>query len=343
MFDPDLPSTIIRRVLHPLEIVSAQAMVPGMSGASVYQCQLATGQRLALKRWPDGTSRSRIEEVHRVMAQARQCGCQLVPSLTVIPGSSGSGTLFTVDQAHYELSQWMPGIPADADASLDAIRRGAAVIADFHRSIGSLGVIHQPPPAVQARLSRLKQLETKLPEALGSIERWPVPAEIASAINDAARLLRWNWDQARQRMTRSLGVYTDRPMSTQYVLRDVHRDHVLFDHDGVPTGLIDFDAVRVDTPATDLARWVGSFLDGRSDAESVWRSALAGFGQQNLFNDWGQSELNDFAKALSFSTTWISLANWMVWVVCEERTFRSGGQIISRRISELVRLASHET
>src|SRR5690606_5799306 len=43
----------------------------------------------------------------------------------------------------------------------------------------------------------------------------------------------------------------------QFVLRDVWSDHILFTEDCV-TGIIDFGAARVDEPATDVARLLGS-------------------------------------------------------------------------------------
>lgn len=43
----------------------------------------------------------------------------------------------------------------------------------------------------------------------------------------------------------------------QPCIRDIWHDHVLFDGDRV-TGLIDFGAMQIDTPATDIARLVGS-------------------------------------------------------------------------------------
>ena len=132
-------------------------------------------------------------------------------------------------------------------------------------------------------------------------------------------------------------------MPTQYVLRDVHRDHVLFT-DQKPTGLIDFDAIRVDTPSTDLARWVGSFLDGRKETEMLWETALAGFYDVYSLN--GKSKVaidHRLAKDICFSTTWISLVNWLDWLLCQQRSFPPGPEFVAARVRELIRLADPQT
>ncbi len=134
-------------------------------------------------------------------------------------------------------------------------------------------------------------------------------------------------------------------MPIQYVLRDIHRDHILFT-DREPTGLIDFDAVRMDTPATDLARWVGSFhvppgKSGDREIEKVWEAALAGFRDENSLKSCPQRDLNvGLARDLCFATTWISLANWLVWVLCQQRAFPAGQNAVARRIGDLVHAAT---
>ena len=148
------------------------------------------------------------------------------------------------------------------------------------------------------------------------------------------------WDGVRSRITRSLSQYANQNVRIQYVLRDIHREHILFsDHE--PSGLIDFDAVRMDTSATDLARWVGSFsvLAGKSsdlEIEKVWDAALAGFHDQNSLISGPQTEFNvAMARDLCFATTWISLGNWLVWLLCQQRAFPPGPKVVAARIREL--------
>ena len=355
VIDPNIPIEVARSVLSQRGVVWARAMRPGMSGASVFQCQLASGDMLALKRWPDGTGLARIREVHQVVQQAKNSGCELVPWIhAVAVGTENSPqTVFSHQQSHWDLTQWMPGEPASLaaasdPATLDQVRSGAAVIARFHASVRSLGVRQQPPPAVLARLKRLCELESLVPQAidlaapLASAQE--ISAELHRAIHEAGRLLHWKWNEVSRRIARSLSQYQISSVPIQYVLRDIHRDHILFT-DREPTGLIDFDAVRMDTPATDLARWVGSFSvkPGKSSEmaiEKLWDAALAGFQRENLLKSCPESDLHvGLARDLCFATTWISLANWLVWVLCQQRAFPVGQDAVAGRIGELVSVA----
>jgi Ser/Thr protein kinase RdoA (MazF antagonist) len=341
VIDSSIPKPIVTQVLSPLGVVAAHPTSPGMSGASVYQCRRNAGDSLALKCWPIGTRRARIEEVHRVLRWSSQHGCSVVPELYSLPTADRSQTLYTHDDRHWDVMQWMPGEASGADASLDQIRSGAAAIAQFHESVRGLGVQHQPPPAVTARLRRLSELDTLVPELIAIAGRSLPDGELGWAMTEAARVVRSKWGGARSQIARSLHQYAAQNAPTQYVLRDIHRGHLLFT-DQDPIGLIDFDSVRIDTPATDLARWVGSFLVGRQEVEIVWNAALAGF--RDVYSLNGRSRIaidRRLAVEICFATTWISLVNWLDWILCQQRSFPPGPALVASRVHELTRMADH--
>ena len=356
MTTTNLPDAIVRDVLSPRGVVSTRSVPPGMSGAAVYECVAGDGEKLALKRWPEGTSRARMEEVHRVMRQSKQAGCELVPTVqefaNVMIKQGGaltipSPTVMADGNNYWDLLQWMPGVAANADASLEVIRRGASGIAMFHASLRSLGTKRQSPPAVAARLTRLRQLDSLLPQAIaidptsrvGPTEK---EKELGAVLAEACRRVRHEWDVVRARIARSLSPYVDKPVETQYVLRDVHRGHVLFSQ-GSATGIIDFDSLRIDTPATDLARWVGSFLSSQDEIDRVWEAALAGFQSENALITGPRCQIDPkMAKELCFATNWLSLGNWLVWILCERRFFPAGNNAVISRVNELLRVASRE-
>ena len=62
-------------------------------------------------------------------------------------------------------------------------------------------------------------------------------------------------------------------LPVQPCIRDIWHDHVLFTGDEV-TGIIDFGAMDIDTPATDVARLLGSLV---GDDEAGWRTASSAY------------------------------------------------------------------
>ncbi|MGI9470578.1 MAG: phosphotransferase [Rubripirellula sp.] len=339
MFDSAIPTEVVHRVLAPLGVERVERLAPGFSGAFVAFCRASSGADFALKRWPKETPRSRIEEVHRVVQHSASNGCDFVAKPQWIDATSS--TLFAFQGSHWELSAWRSGQAATPDASRNRIEAGARAIAQFHASVTVLDGSRQIAPAVLNRLTRLEERSAQIPRVLESTECSELNPELARVLLDATQLVRWKWDEVHSRIHRSLSQYLHREVRTQYVLRDVHRQHVLFENAEV-TGLIDFDALRVDTPATDLSRWVGSFLAGGHDGSMVWESALAGFHAESALKDGSETEFEArMAADLCFASTWISLTNWLFWLLCERRMFSTEPSIVASRVRELVRVASN--
>lgn len=311
-------------------------MSPGMSGATVLKCQADDGRVFALKAYPEATPSRRLAEIHRVWQSAINRGCRWLPTIDAV---------FSAQRCTWEATTWIAGSPAMPDADESLIRQGARAIGDFHRCVADLGVSSVSPPAVAARLERLKQLDSVLPAAIAVSQPPPSPT-VFDAIARANELLALKWPSASERLRNRLLEYANLKFHCQYVLRDVHREHVLFE--GAETaGIIDLDAVRIDTPITDLARWVGDFLvDRPTQADRIWRAALAGLGEKNVLKTSLGVLPNDvvlkFAQTLHASTTWISLANWVVWVQLERRQFHAAAGVIAERILRLIRSASIE-
>ena len=282
MIDGRVPSLVQRRLLRPYGILSAELLRPGLSGALIFRCRDGAGRLYALRRWPAGTRARRLAEIHHVVTVARQQGCHLVPRLFVAEpldtanahAPPGENWQAESDGYRWDLSDWMPGNPLKIDATSEQIGLGCAAIASFHRAVEGLGERRGCPPAVIARIRRSSELNRQLPTLLRATasmgSHLVLPQgnpELASAIGAALQLLRVHWTRVHAEIIRSMASYENIAVPVQYVLRDVHNEHLLFRSDQKtqlpettgPTGLIDFDAIRMDTPMTDLARWVGSF------------------------------------------------------------------------------------
>lgn len=96
-----------------------------------------------------------------------------------------------------------------------------------------------------------------------------------------------------------------------FVLRDVWSDHILFTEDRV-TGIIDFGAARVDEPATDVARLLGSLepLDA-----SRWLIGWQAYHADNPRVDLERVRLLDRVGTL------LAAVQWLQWLAIEPRQF----------------------
>jgi len=349
MIDPDIPQPIVQAVVNRCGIISIRKIASGLSGGVVAHCRATDGRQYALKRWPKSFSRNRIESIHRVLRHAWKEGCEIIalpviftPLTHELPADS-VGTVLSTNGDCWELSHWRPGEPLTTNADLDTIRRGAEAISRFHGCTASLGILHQPPPIIAERLQALTSRRRYFPILTQTSSQPDLPADVAAALRDAANLLHWKWDEACAQIHRSLTEHSGWKLATQYVLRDVHAEHLLFSAEK-PTGLIDFDAVRIDTPASDLARWAGSFLPGQHSAEDIWEAVFAGYrGNTEQTDNAAETPTLKLAADLCFAGTWLSLANWLVWLLVERRDFNAPPGILAERIYNLIRVATPQS
>jgi Ser/Thr protein kinase RdoA (MazF antagonist) len=348
---PEIPAQLVREVLDPMGVVAVQPLPPGMSGARVFRLGLRSGEFRLLKRWPPETPEDRIAEVDRIVTHSRDRGCVLTPQLySMVPETLGETisapkskvglTHRLISNACWQVIQWMPGQPLQESADLESIEIGAAAIAEFHRSVADLGSSTEPAAAIATRLRRAAELKPLVAQlmAMGPSAVLEVSdPQLEAALFQARQLVIWKWDEVADTISRSLNQYVGEPLYNQFVLRDVHRENALF-VEGRPTGLIDFDAVRFDTPWTDLARWAGSFLGGPHSPRKVWEASMAGFSRNHPLNQGPEMEFGGhLARDLSFATNWIGLANWLVWLVLERRSFAASAEAIASRIEGLRR------
>lgn len=340
-----IPSSI-STLLSRAGVVRTESVGPGMSGAQVFRCHLNDAECWALKRWPADSSPDRVDRIHRTLRIVREAGCDLVPELW--DWSSGLNyerpkTRQTVAGKHWEMMRWLPGTPIDPSSDPNRIAAGAAAIARFHRSIAEQGSSWQPPPAIDARLSRLAQLDDvvqKLTTRFHTKARLDNLAEtVQHAVLEGYQLLSLSWPAKRIELANRLRRHQERPRCTQTVLRDVHRGHVLFQQSRV-TGLVDFDAIRVDTPWTDIARWAGDFLHHQQDEQKVWESVLAGYRRAWPSFEQGLGGPEELLSDLHFANTWIGLVNWLDWIMLQGRHFEPPAEQIAGRLRQLIQGAS---
>ncbi|GAB5514409.1 MAG: phosphotransferase [Rhodopirellula baltica] len=145
-----------------------------------------------------------------------------------------------------------------------------------------------------------------------------------------------------------------------WVLRDVHREHILFDESReTVNGIIDHDAMDWDCPVVDLARWAGSFPVQLEGLLSASRLELAVEGYNRISSANCGVELADGGQARSFLVksptpeeialgatllrlnAWVGMANWVDWIGLRRRVFFSSPERLSSRISGLIDSVCH--
>ena len=127
-----------------------------------------------------------------------------------------------------------------------------------------------------------------------------------------------------------LATAAEQLLPLQPAIRDIHHDHVLFTGDEV-TGIIDFGAMRIDTPLTDIARLVGSLVADDGEARNF---ALDAYSQIRPLSG-SDRRLIDLLDA---SNVVLGALNWLRWLYIERRQFENMPAVMRRMDAIIARL-----
>jgi Ser/Thr protein kinase RdoA (MazF antagonist) len=293
----------------------------GLSGAQFWRL-VAPRATLALRRWPiEHPTPDGLRFIHAVLRHAERRGMTILP----VPVPTASGESFAVhDGRLWEIEPWLLGT-ADYERSPSAEKLRAAMVAlaGFHVATSDFQSPSPDPataPAIATRLERLRELQSGGIDAL-------VRAISDSAGPEMASLARQFVSRAPSAVPAAVAGLTPLasiPLPLQPCIRDIWHDHVLFDGDRV-TGLIDFGAMQFDTPATDIARLVGS-LAVFDKSRQTWPIALAAYSNIRPLNE---AEITA-AQALDAAGTILAGCNWIRWIYVDRRQFENPPRILER-------------
>jgi Ser/Thr protein kinase RdoA (MazF antagonist) len=293
----------------------------GMSGAQFWRIESPQGT-LVLRRWPnEHPSPERLRFIHRVLFHATDRGISILPR----PVRTATGESFVLFDGYlWELAPWMPGI-ADYERSPNKQKLGAAMtaLAKFHAAVIDFPTMGLPqvagaPPAIARRLERLRELSRRgtneLAQAI-NVDIWPELAPLSRRFLDAI-------PGCLPRAIARLVPLSNVALAVQPCIRDIWHDHVLFTGNDV-TAIIDFGAMDIDTPATDVARLLGSLV---GDDEAGWQAGVSAYSTMRpLSNDEERA-----AKALDSSSDVLAGCNWIRWIYVEGRQFENRAQVVER-------------
>lgn len=297
--------------IGPIRRLHFLAGAGGWSGSLLWRVEAASGQDYCLRRWPaEHPTAERLELIHAVLDHVSRNGFSRVP----VPISSSSGTFLAVRNHLWELSRWLPGV-ADASAQPSAARITAAMkaLADFHAGAATFQRFVGIAPTITDRLKILGQLQAEDVRVIDAALDQPLAPELdirARPLFEAGRaaLAHDCWQ--------SLAAHAQDQLPLQPAIRDIHRDHVLFIGDKV-SGLIDFGALRIDTPLADVARLIGSM--GGADAAARQLACDAYFQQRSLSGEPLTTSERQLIDVLDQTGLILSVFSWLRWLYVERR------------------------
>ena len=311
------------------EQVDALAAAGGFSGALLWRIT-ATRGLLCLRRFPgEGPSPARLRWIQSVIRHVRERGFLLLPQS--ISTTAGEGCC-NWDGHLWELTSWMPGT-ADywSDPRPEKLHAALAELARFHvaaatfpnqASAPEVDTPTQPAtsPGIAYRLAVVNrllagELNTLRLAAISNRRAMPLLAERAEEL---FHLIEPHLPSLQRHLAETAGV----KVRLQPCLRDIWHDHVLFQGDRV-TGIVDVEAMRMDSVATDIARLLGSLCG--TDPRGYGRGLAAYQAIRPLSND----EL-DLMAAFDRSQRLLAGARWVQWVFADGRAFTDPSAVLTR-------------
>lgn len=230
-----------------------------------------------------------------------------------VPLDARDGAPCFVAEGHlWELAPWLPG-EATYHANPSAERLAAAMqaLARFHAAVADFpGASQGPAPAAVERRE--------------ACERWLDDGRIADLVRQLDACVDHELATvARRYVAQCLPLLPtarnqlidvcDRKSAILPCLRDVWAPHVLFQQTAV-SGIIDYGAMRLDTPAACVGRLLASLA---GDDPAAWSRGLAAYRAVRELSDAEQR----LVRVLDLAATLLSGMNWLDWIFLQRRSF----------------------
>lgn len=313
----------------------------GFSGAVVLRVVVqetpqAPKMEYCLRGWPpDSLPRERLLGLHRLLEHIHKCGVTPVP----VPLRSKFGTtIFAEAGQFWQLEPWLPGVADFNSNPNDArLRNAMTVLAQWHEAASRFepreseatwfkSFAAANSPTVADRLDRVERFQKqdvdKLRQLLEQRTHLPPWGTEFDELVDLARRILDLFSSSAARVAEDLSSYRNLRFRLHPCLRDVWHDHVLFEGDQV-TGLIDPSAARSETPATDLARLLGSLL---GDDDERWEVAISAYRSVRPLSDREVS----LARVIDQSTVLLSGLTWLERLFVHRLSYSNPPRVLDR-------------
>jgi len=207
----------------------------------------------------------------------------------------------------------MPGEPGEP-GSCDQLCQAVSALAKLHGAAAQFraaspaqgpmqGPTQGPSPALASRRRQLANAQQTDWQAIASLAASRATqggghAAAVPLIESLAERLPLALRQAQQ----ALEAVGNPNLPLQPIMRDARREHFLFSA-GRLSGLVDFGAMTVDTPALDLARLLG---DWAGNDQTLWQAGVGAYGADRA--------IERLIRPFDASGVALSAANWLRWI-----------------------------
>jgi Ser/Thr protein kinase RdoA (MazF antagonist) len=297
----------------------------GFSGAGVWKVKTAGGE-FCLRRWPkQHPDAGQLLQIHNTLRGVFAAGFERVS----VPIAAVSGETFVECEGFlWDLASWLSG-----EAILGALPQGTASVEHTYAAMQALAEFHVAvdcslegklrPAYAPGILRRLNQLQNLMDGGF-AVLRSQVSAnrEVWPEITERGVRLILDVERMAAPTEQVLRHATPLPTQIQPCIRDIHREHVLFEG-GTITGIIDFGAMQPDSPACDVARLLGSIAGNEA---TLWTVGLAAFSAIRPLSDPERM----LVRAYDESSVLLSGINWLRWIFAEQRVFENRERVLAR-------------
>ena len=307
--------------------------MPGFSGSQVFAVEWpGMDGRFVLKSFHATASVEHARFIHRLVKHLRGQGLTQVPE--VMPTIDGDTVVADAADRLWELARFMPGVAVPSPTPAQAAA-AATALAHLHQAAADLpgcATCQEFSPGIARRIEQARHLLAmpwhRRRDALSQAAAGSV-ADIVDRFDAAITVFAGCGGRA---FVERVAAMPARKCQQQVVLRDIWCDHVLFADRGRDdvTAILDLHAAGVDTPATDLARLLGSWHvpSGRQSCtlRDRWPEAIAAYEVVRPLVGVEAGLIPFFhATAVVFG-----LDNWFRWILDEQRTFADSQRVLAR-------------
>ncbi len=313
---------------QPVDSLAVQSLGNngGFSGSQLFRVATHSGSLLLRKLPRTGNPYGKRQIwIHQVIEHCFQNGCWFL----ACPEKSVAGaTLVNFNDSLWQAERWIEGEASyesnPSNSKLDSI---FGSLTQFHEISSKFSSKLGPVPAVRNRISRLHQLaDIRSEEIRQSLQVRPAP--LKARLFPLAIQVCELFHRFRDPVAHDLNQLSDQNLRLVPCFRDIWHDHLLFEGEKL-NGIVDYGALDIDHPATDISRLSVSLA---SDDPSSFPNAYEAYRRH--------ANLSDLEVELGFTLNraniLMSSMNWIDWIYRQERTFDSH-ELIEKRMSRNIK------